>query len=147
MSETIEDQIFELADHVANPTGYADDPGEADRRAAKRDRLAAAIRTVIDTDELFDQAAAAIDGAAYRIQVRDDVGYASDLDAALLAAATMTEDQQADADDVRATITVTVHGSPSPFATSLARRGCRSLAEFERQELRALAGDAFRPGG
>lgn len=80
---------------------------------------------------VFDQAQDELAGAAYRIQVRDDIAYASDLDGALLAAATLVEDQQADAELVRGTITIFVHGTTSPFTTRLARLGCRSLAEWE----------------
>jgi len=44
MNKAIHDAIFELADLIANPGGYAADAEESDQRAAKRDELARELR-------------------------------------------------------------------------------------------------------
>jgi hypothetical protein len=44
----VQEAAFELADAATNPTGYADDGEESDRRAVKRDALRRAFLALIE---------------------------------------------------------------------------------------------------
>lgn len=77
-----------------------------------------------------------------------DVAEAEDIDSALLAAYTLIDDAGArnPRGTVRRSVYITKDGRYNSHATELARRGYRSINDFERQELEALAARNKRAG-
>lgn len=48
LPQHVREAAHELADAAMNPTGYADDSDESDRRAAKRDALESALVCMVE---------------------------------------------------------------------------------------------------
>lgn len=48
--EALNEAIHEVADLAVNPSGYADDPDESEKRAERRDKLEVALRNVVQRE-------------------------------------------------------------------------------------------------